>query len=277
MNAVFASNVPRRLGSESSRLCGDGVSARLGKPSTGELYRPWTARLARTKSREPVCRRELRDHGPVRPRPAGWKTTFSCSTAVPWNGKQFLCPRMYRSLLQTRPSAENSPAVNTTSAALHAKKAVRLLKPDLPDIRFLRDVSVEEFNRFADKLPEEVYKRARHVVEEIEEVRTGGAAAGGRKCPAVRRADEPVPRQFPRSLRSLVPRAGCDGERGPIPGRMLRSASDGAGFGGCTVNLVANESTEAFAQALAAGYEAQTQLRPEIYITRASNGAEVLK
>ena len=48
------------------------------------------------------------------------------------------------------------------------EEAVRLLQQDLPGIRSLRDVSVEEFNRFADKLPEQVSKRARHVVEEIE-------------------------------------------------------------------------------------------------------------
>ncbi len=48
------------------------------------------------------------------------------------------------------------------------EEAVRLLKEDLPDIKSLRDVSVEEFNRFAERLPEEVAKRARHVVEEIE-------------------------------------------------------------------------------------------------------------
>jgi galactokinase len=51
----------------------------------------------------------------------------------------------------------------------------------------------------------------------------------------------------------------------------------GAGFGGCTVNLVARDSADAFAKALAKGYESQTKLRPEIYITSASNGAEVLK
>ena len=50
----------------------------------------------------------------------------------------------------------------------------------------------------------------------------------------------------------------------------------GAGFGGCTVNLVANEAAETFAQTLALGYESETGLRPEIYITHASNGAEVL-
>src|SRR5512132_2576200 len=47
------------------------------------------------------------------------------------------------------------------------EEAVRLLKQDLPHMRALRDVSMEEFPRCADQLPEEVYKRARHVVDEI--------------------------------------------------------------------------------------------------------------
>jgi len=50
----------------------------------------------------------------------------------------------------------------------------------------------------------------------------------------------------------------------------------GAGFGGCTVNLVAFERVDQFAEALAYGYGSETGLKPEIYITRASNGAELL-
>ncbi|HEX2989678.1 MAG TPA: galactokinase, partial [Anaerolineales bacterium] len=51
----------------------------------------------------------------------------------------------------------------------------------------------------------------------------------------------------------------------------------GAGFGGCTVNLVAREVASEFAASLAKGYEGETSLKPEIYITRASNGAELVE
>ena len=51
----------------------------------------------------------------------------------------------------------------------------------------------------------------------------------------------------------------------------------GAGFGGCTVNLVANKSVEAFVQTLAKNYQVETGLVPEIYVTRAANGAELIK
>ena len=50
----------------------------------------------------------------------------------------------------------------------------------------------------------------------------------------------------------------------------------GAGFGGCTVNLVAHDMADKFSLSLTKGYESDTGLNPEIYITRASNGAELL-
>ena len=48
------------------------------------------------------------------------------------------------------------------------EEAVRLLQRDLPEIKSLRDISVEDFNRLCGKLPKKVKQRARHVVEEIE-------------------------------------------------------------------------------------------------------------
>jgi len=157
------------------------------------------------------------------------------------------------------------------------EEAVRLLKQDLPTIKSLRDVSVDDFNRLANKLPDEVEKRARHVVEEI-----------GRSDQAQALLEADDVQSFGRlmnechaSLRDLYevscpelnvmvnvaqPLEGCYGAR-----------LTGAGFGGCTVNLVSSECVNDFVQALAQGYESQTGLHPEIYITRASNGAELLK
>jgi galactokinase len=135
---------------------------------------------------------------------------------------------------------------------------------------------VDDFYRLAKKLPDEVERRACHVVEEIARSNQAEAllAAGdihefGRlmdechislrdlyevSCPELN-----VMVQVARSIE------GCYGAR-----------LTGAGFGGCTVNLVTKEGAENFARELAAGYEMKTGLRPEIYITKASNGAELL-
>lgn len=156
------------------------------------------------------------------------------------------------------------------------EEAVRLLKGDLPNIRSLRDVSVEEFNRFAEKLPEEVSKRARHVVEEIERSNQAEALleAGNiqhfgelmNQCHASLRDLYEVSSPELNAMVSVAQSLdGCYGAR-----------LTGAGFGGCTVNLVAHEQAETFSERLAKGYLSATGYQPEIYVTRASNGAELL-
>lgn len=157
------------------------------------------------------------------------------------------------------------------------EEATRLLQRDLPHVKSLRDVNAEEFDRLAKKLPEEIGKRARHVVEEIGRVKQAEASleAGdvgnfGRlmnECHvSLRDLYEVSCPELDAMVEIAQSLEGCYGAR-----------LTGAGFGGCTVNLVSNEKIEAFVQKLAKGYESKTGLRPEIYITRAANGAELVE
>jgi galactokinase len=156
------------------------------------------------------------------------------------------------------------------------EEAVRLLQKEVPNIKSLRDVGVEEFNRLADILPEEVSKRARHVVEEIERTKQVEALL---EAGDIQRFGE-LMNECHVSLRDLY-EVSC-----PELDVMVRVAQSlagcygarltGAGFGGCTVNLVAREQAEEFAQSLAKGYRAETGYQSEIYITHASNGADLL-
>jgi galactokinase len=157
------------------------------------------------------------------------------------------------------------------------EEAVQLLKPDLPDITALRDVGMEEFNRLAGGLPEEVSKRARHVVEEIERTKQAEALL---EAGNVQHFGE-LMNECHVSLRDLY-EVSC-----PELDVMVRVAQSlegcygarltGAGFGGCTVNLVAEGQSEVFSAQLARGYRSEVGYEPEIYITQASNGAELLK
>jgi galactokinase len=157
------------------------------------------------------------------------------------------------------------------------EEAVRLLQQDLPRIKSLRDVSVEEFNRLAKKLPREIEKRARHVVEEIERtsraealLEAGDVQNFGKLMNECHTSLRDLYEVSCPELNAMVSIAqsleGCYGAR-----------LTGAGFGGCTVNLVASEKAHEFSRALAERYETETNLHPEIYISRASNGAELLK
>ena len=156
------------------------------------------------------------------------------------------------------------------------EEAVRILSEKLPGIKSLRDVSVDAFNQHASRLPERVEKRARHVVEEIERSERAIPLLKGRNMEEFGK----LINQCHASLRDLyevsIPELDTMARVAQsLPG-CYGARLTGAGFGGCTVNLVAREQVEEFSNALAAGYEDETGFPPEIYICSASNGAELL-
>jgi len=156
------------------------------------------------------------------------------------------------------------------------EQAVELLKRDLPGITALRDVRRGQFDRFAPKLPPEIEMRARHVVEEIDRtrravvlLRSGDVQAFGglmNACHTSLRDLYAVSCPELDVMASIAqPLPGCYGAR-----------LTGAGFGGCTVNLVDGARAEAFVDALARGYQDATQRQAEIYVCTASRGATIL-
>ena len=153
---------------------------------------------------------------------------------------------------------------------------VKLLQSDLSDIASLRDVSLEDFNRLAHSLPPELERRSRHVVEEIGRVKQSQSwlEAGD-----LQRFGQ-LMNQCHVSLRDLyevsIPELDAmvevaQGLRGCYGARLT-----GAGFGGCTINLVEREQAGEFVERLANGYKSKTGLHPGIYICRASDGARLL-
>ncbi|MDE3089871.1 MAG: galactokinase, partial [Chloroflexota bacterium] len=58
------------------------------------------------------------------------------------------------------------------------------------------------------------------------------------------------------------------GQRGCLGARLT-----GAGFGGCTVNLVEDGAVASFTQNVAREYQARVGVAPQIYVCRAADGA----
>jgi galactokinase len=152
------------------------------------------------------------------------------------------------------------------------EKAVQLLKNRLPSIQSLRDVVPGQLEVNRDLLSGEVYRRAKHVVDEIERVNLAGAclnnddAAGfGRLMFAGHRSLRDLYEVSCPELDALVEIAesqpGCFGAR-----------LTGAGFGGCTVNLVALEKADNFIQGLKSGYQQRTDRVAQVYLCHASRG-----
>ena len=47
----------------------------------------------------------------------------------------------------------------------------------------------------------------------------------------------------------------------------------GGGFGGCTVNLVDASQAHAFSKEIAVRYQQATEIKPDVYVCSAANGA----
>jgi galactokinase len=151
-------------------------------------------------------------------------------------------------------------------------QAVEILKQPLPGIKALRDVTSAQLNEHGHLLPPVVRQRARHVISENERViagvntlQAGNVAEFGRLMNASHaslRDDYAVSIPEMDALVASAQRvSGCYGSR-----------LTGAGFGGCTVSLVANEAVERFRHEVAAAYLASTGRSATIYVTQAADG-----
>ncbi|MEE9230098.1 MAG: galactokinase [Acidobacteriota bacterium] len=152
------------------------------------------------------------------------------------------------------------------------EEAVRLLRPRLGNIRALRDVQLEQLNGNRSLLSELHYKAAHHVVAENERVLRG--------VELLRRTQVELfgelLYQSHQSLRDDY-RVSCPEldllvdlarkQTGTLGARMT-----GAGFGGCTVNLVRTGEVERFQKEVARGYEESTGREPFICVCVPSQG-----
>ena len=144
----------------------------------------------------------------------------------------------------------------------------------------LRDVTAERLESARSKMDEVVFRRARHVIGEIE--RTVLAAEGVRASnwPTVGQlmyaSHDSLRDDYEVSCKELdvvVEIAGDIGVKGGIYGCRMT----GGGFGGCTVALVKTELVEAISQQIAADYKKRTKIEATIFVSRPAAGAMVIK
>jgi galactokinase len=155
------------------------------------------------------------------------------------------------------------------------KAALRFLQQKMPGVTSFRDVSITGLDRYSNLMPEVIAKRARHVISEIDRtikaqviLERGDIRAFGRLINEAHSSLRDFYEVSCSELDTMVSIAqsleGCIGAR-----------LTGAGFGGCTVNLVDIDVVEIFMQQLANRYEQATRLIPAVYLTQASDGAEI--
>ncbi len=148
------------------------------------------------------------------------------------------------------------------------------------DVKSLRDATAVQLEKARGKMSEVVYRRARHVIGEIE--RTVLAAEGLRNSNwptvgnlmyashAALRDDYEVSCT---ELDVVVEIAESIGLKGGVYGCRMT----GGGFGGCCVALVKADQVDAITKKIAADYKAKTGIEAAIFASRPASGATILK
>ena len=155
-------------------------------------------------------------------------------------------------------------------------RAVAVLQLLDPAVRNLRDVSPELLAEAGDRLDAIARRRATHVVSENGRVEAtvralvdgdlGAVGAAFAASHASLRDDFEVSSPALDALVEIASR---------VPG-VVGARLTGAGFGGCTVNLVRDDAVEPLREAVFAQYEPRTGLVPTVLEVRAADGARRL-
>jgi len=156
------------------------------------------------------------------------------------------------------------------------REAVDILRRVLPDIRTLRDVTVEDFELHSHHLPIHLRRRAQHAVEECKRVQDGAMAlilcqfdTFGELMRHSHLSSRDLYEVSIPELDVLAASAwsveGCHGAR-----------MSGGGFGGCVTALVDGVAADGVAAEMTAAFEAEFGRSPTIYRCRVADGVRVL-
>ena len=166
------------------------------------------------------------------------------------------------------------------------ERGVAILKKWLPGISSLRDITLTDFKKHEEHLPALAQKRCRYVIEENTRVLDAVAVLKARPLQTAAEETDGSLVQFGRLMNASHNGLRDDYEvscheldlltdiarsvTGVIGSRMT-----GAGFGGCTVNIVHKDVLETFQRLVTREYSKHTGIEPEIYLCNVSDGARV--
>jgi galactokinase len=140
------------------------------------------------------------------------------------------------------------------------------------EIKSLRDITQEQFDRYKQELPEILRKRAGYILKENERVMQVVALLEKNDIEAVGailwQGHAGLRDEYEVSCEELDVLVEIARQ---VPG-VLGARMMGGGFGGCTVNLVRTEAVEALSEAVMRQYPVQTGRQASIDICRAAGG-----
>jgi galactokinase len=155
-------------------------------------------------------------------------------------------------------------------------EGVAIIKKDYPAINSLRDVSVEQIHSYKNKLSEKVYNRCKYAVKEnyrllsaCDKLNEGDLKAFGQ---LMYQTHNGLSKDYEVSCIELDYLVELVKGNPKVYGSRMM----GGGFGGCTINLIENEAVEEVKAYVTKMYKDKFGKEPKVYVTKISNGTELI-
>lgn len=160
-----------------------------------------------------------------------------------------------------------------TSRRAEVEEAAAVIARHRPEVRFLRDATLDDLKKYGSEMPANALKRARHVISENQRTVAAADALSRRELKQVGRLMAEAHWSYSRDFEASCEEADAmvDMAQG-LPG-LIGARLTGGGFGGCTVNLVEYHHAPEFAAVLAGRYLARFGIQPQIHLSHAAGGA----
>jgi galactokinase len=157
------------------------------------------------------------------------------------------------------------------------EEGVAILRRIFPSTHSLRDANLEQLARCRELMPEIVYRRCHFIVDENARLLQGCASLAKGDLSSFGQnmflAHDGLSKLYEVSCREsdfLVAHAKT--LNGNIGSRQM-----GGGFGGCTINIVRDDSVDEFALSMKTAYEKQFNIVPECYVMQIEEGAKLIR
>jgi galactokinase len=146
-------------------------------------------------------------------------------------------------------------------------------------VKSLRDATADRLEEQRGQLAQVIFRRARHVISEIERTELAAEGISAGNWPTVGQlmyaSHDSLRDDYEVScseLDAIVEIASGLGIKGGVYGCRMT----GGGFGGCAVALVQSESVPPITASLSGAYRSKTGIEPTLFVSRPAQGAMVL-
>jgi galactokinase len=153
------------------------------------------------------------------------------------------------------------------------ESAVAAIAAADPAVHSLRDVTIAMLPLVRDRMDDETFRRCRHVVTENARVECAIAAFAGGDLEAIGELWAESHASLRDDFEVVSPELDALVEIATAVPGVVASRMTGAGFGGCTVNLVERAAVGTLRERVAADYPVRTGLDPRLWVVNAIAGA----